>query len=282
MRLAIIALMLGAGAFPVRADERPTLAMLGLHAGAGMSPETLGTIGELLLTALDSTGRFTVTGRSDLVAVLGLERERQLLGCDANTECMAEIAGALGVEYVASGDVGRLGSLTILTLKLIEVRSAKVIVRVKRTVSDDGELAKVMESAAAELAAAVRRKPARASELDGRGQTLDIKSAGLGAGFWSALVSAGIVVSVGGFFAREAFVSAGRVRSAVDPNEYVQAKVDASRSSTIANVAFTVAGATAIGAGVVWLLNDGGTAGATATRTMLVPSIDGLVVIVYF
>lgn len=60
---------------------------------------------EVLATHLREHGLKVMTGR-DIGAVLGLERQKQLLGCmDDSTSCSAELAGALGVGALVVGTV---------------------------------------------------------------------------------------------------------------------------------------------------------------------------------
>ena len=47
---------------------------------------------------------------------------------------MAEIGGALGVDRLVIGQIGKLGSSYIVTLKLMDIRDAKVEKRVSKTV----------------------------------------------------------------------------------------------------------------------------------------------------
>lgn len=57
-----------------------------------------------------------VTTPADLRAVLGLERQRQLLGCEGSS-CLAELTGALGAEFVVLGQVARSSVGYRLTVK---------------------------------------------------------------------------------------------------------------------------------------------------------------------
>ena len=41
--------------------------------------------------------------------MLAFEKQRQMLGC-ADTGCIAEIGGALGVDYIISGKVTRIAA----------------------------------------------------------------------------------------------------------------------------------------------------------------------------
>ena len=59
------------------------------------------------------------------------ELERQLSGGCDDASCVAELGGALGAKYLISGQVGKLGSLYTLQLKLIDIET----VAAKRTAS---------------------------------------------------------------------------------------------------------------------------------------------------
>lgn len=63
--------------------------------------------------------------------MLTVEQQRQLVGCSENS-CMSELAGALGAEHLVSGLIGKLGSTFVLTLKLIDTRTARAAARASR------------------------------------------------------------------------------------------------------------------------------------------------------
>jgi len=111
-----------------------------LIAGEGISPKTASMTEEMLLNAMHRTRRFSAVGRSDIANLIGFERQKQLAGCSEDTSCAAEIAGALGVGYVASASLGRVGPLTVVSLKIIQVSTAKVMVRADVRVTGEGEL----------------------------------------------------------------------------------------------------------------------------------------------
>ena len=94
----------------------PLLAMPGLNAvNVGRSEADL--YGELLAQRLQRGGLKVLSAR-DLSAVMGLERQKQLLGC-AESSCVAELAGALGTDGLLVGDVGKLETLWALNVKVL-------------------------------------------------------------------------------------------------------------------------------------------------------------------
>jgi len=93
-------------------------------------------LSEVALTEAASFRGFDTIGRSDIQSLLGLEKQRQLLGCSEDASCLADLGGALGVDYLLVGSVGRLGALLRLDLKLVEGRRARVVGRVGASLDD--------------------------------------------------------------------------------------------------------------------------------------------------
>lgn len=57
---------------------------------------------------------------SEIAALLGLERQRQLLGCtDEQGSCLAEMANALGTDGLVRGSLGKFGKAYQLDLKVL-------------------------------------------------------------------------------------------------------------------------------------------------------------------
>src|SRR5688572_24149396 len=52
-------------------------------------------------------GKIQVATKAEVSAVLGMERQRNLLGCSEQGSCMAELAGALGVDGIITGSLAR-------------------------------------------------------------------------------------------------------------------------------------------------------------------------------
>jgi TolB-like protein len=102
-------------------------------------PQQEALLSEVALTEAASFRGFDTVGRSDIQSLLGLERQRQLLGCSEDAACLAEIGGALGVDYLLVGSVGRIGALLRLDLKLVEARKARVVGRVGTSLDQQAE-----------------------------------------------------------------------------------------------------------------------------------------------
>ncbi|MBI5508657.1 MAG: hypothetical protein HY903_07880 [Deltaproteobacteria bacterium] len=75
--------------------------------------------------ALHGLGVFEITTQDDIRAILAREAEKQLLGCDA-AGCLAEIGGALGVDYVLTGVVTAVGETLSVDLRFVNIGKATV------------------------------------------------------------------------------------------------------------------------------------------------------------
>lgn len=140
------------------APTKQRVGVLEFTAKGGVSQEQLDVLADLAATELRSTGRFEVVTKSDIQAMLGLERAKELVGCD-DASCIAEIGGALGVDLIVAGNAGRFGRLFGVNLKLIDIRRAAVIDSVFRKLEGGVEaLLEDMPNAVRELVGLPSRK----------------------------------------------------------------------------------------------------------------------------
>lgn len=121
---ALGALLLAA---PPAVAARPSLAVFPLQAGDGVSAGMTGTVSDYLTEEVRRFPAFSrVVSQRDVEAVLSLERQRQMMDCNA-ASCVAEIAGALGVDLVLIGSLGRVGAVAILTVRVVRVKDGNVV-----------------------------------------------------------------------------------------------------------------------------------------------------------
>jgi len=123
-----------------------------------VNPELGGYVEDRLATQLRARG-LQVTTPSDLVAMLGLERQKQLLGCSDNTSCYAELTDALGVSNVLLGRLTRLGTRFELDVRVIRQGSTKIIASDTRGIDDETRLGTLVERAADALVDQLRPPP---------------------------------------------------------------------------------------------------------------------------
>jgi hypothetical protein len=104
---------------------------------------------EFLAEQLSSRGLRVLTAR-DIAAVVGVERQRQLLGCQ-ESGCSFEIAGALGADGVITGDLGLLEGAYVWTVKVLAAQDGTVLASRSARSSSARALRDGLQQAAADL-----------------------------------------------------------------------------------------------------------------------------------
>ena len=108
------------GSPPAAAPQGAKIKLLVVGIAArGLDQTAADLFGEALVGELRKRPMLKVTDHNDISAVLGVDREKQLLGC-TDSACMAEIGGALGVDLLVRGTLGRVGKLLLVNLTLID------------------------------------------------------------------------------------------------------------------------------------------------------------------
>jgi len=82
------------------------------------------TLGGILAKSVTDLGH-EVMSPADIQAIIGLERLKDLVGCESDSSCLTELGGALGADLIIGGSLGKLGEKYNLTLSLIDNNSAK-------------------------------------------------------------------------------------------------------------------------------------------------------------
>lgn len=132
------------------------MALLGFRAES--TPSLASTFLDVLVTEVANTGRYEVISKNEIDSMLGLERMKDVIGCD-DVSCMAEIGGALGVERMISGSVARLGEAFVVNLQLINVLYGNVENRVSmRWEGPALDVVKVIGAAAQDLVLPFKEK----------------------------------------------------------------------------------------------------------------------------
>lgn len=107
-----------------------------------------------------------VTTRSEMQALIGLEQQKQLLGCsDESTSCLAELAGALGVDAVIIGSLARLGSAYTVNIKIVSASNGETLALRSGRAEDDDALHKLLDDAAEDMAEQLRDRSPRDSAV---------------------------------------------------------------------------------------------------------------------
>ena len=144
----------------VAASPQPAIAVTRFRL-VQVAPELGGYAEDRLAHRLALSG-FQVTTPADLETMLGLERQRTLLGCndETSTSCLAEISAALGVPLVAAGRLTRLGKRLEVDVRVIRQKDGQVAASDTRWTDDESRLGELLEQAALALAEQLAPKAA--------------------------------------------------------------------------------------------------------------------------
>ncbi len=112
-----------ARAAAARAGRTTKVVLLPLVPLGGVGRETAQLLGDALAGELRRRPGVSVLTQSDVSALLGVEKTRQMLGC-AEAGCMAEIGGALGADRVVHGSLGRVGASLVVNLSALDPKRA--------------------------------------------------------------------------------------------------------------------------------------------------------------
>jgi hypothetical protein len=124
---AVLLLAFALAAAPAAAKS---LALMGLRAGEGATEQLTDAVADALVSELRRAGATLIT-QDEVGAIVGLERQREVLGCD-QAACYAELSGALGVDELVTGGVSKLGTSWMIILKRIDLQQNKVVAQSDR------------------------------------------------------------------------------------------------------------------------------------------------------
>lgn len=243
-------LICGLAAVPAKAAEKPRIIVLNLSHSDAKLELLARSLSEQILTELTRSQHVEAVGQSDLASVLGLERQKQLLGCtDESTSCLAEISAALGAPWLVSGSLARLGNSVRIDLKLIRTKDGAAIYRDGRSTDDEGQVFKLLASMVRDLvegAGFSGSAPSSSGSANAGVPPLILLGVGV-----AALVAGGIVTGI----------SSGQWRDLHDPTwtaktSWVEVKStgEAFNTGIIVGPSLMAVGVVAATAGLLWRL----------------------------
>jgi len=133
------------------ADKKIFLAISPLQAKK-VDPEEVDLISDALSGELQNTGAFRVMERSQMDRILK-EQGLQTSGICEGNECAVEVGKVLGIDRIVVGSVGRIGSMFIINVRMVDVSSGEIVASVRR--NQDSELKYVLTSLVPEVAKAL-------------------------------------------------------------------------------------------------------------------------------
>ncbi|MBK7859850.1 MAG: hypothetical protein IPJ65_14750 [Archangiaceae bacterium] len=133
---------------------------------------------------------FRVVTAKELAALIGIERQKQLLGCaDSDSSCLAELTNALGTDALVTGSIGRFGARFTVNIRVTAATDGAALAVFSSEVGSEDELPATLSRAAADIAGQLR--PRAVAPLSQR--------IGIGAGFGvslAMLIASGICLAL--------------------------------------------------------------------------------------
>lgn len=105
--------------------EKNTIGILSINTRGGVSPSEAQTLTDRLRTELVNTRTFVVLERGQMDAILK-EQGFNLSGC-TSSECAVEVGRLLGVQQMVTGEVGKIGDVITIDVRVFDVQTGKII-----------------------------------------------------------------------------------------------------------------------------------------------------------
>jgi hypothetical protein len=112
----------------------------------------LSTMSGLAAAHLSGVSRLEVISSAEVKSIVELEGEKQALGCEEDTSCLAEVASAMGARLIVMGQMNKLGSLFVLNVSLFDSDEAKTVSRRSVKANNLDQLAVALDPALDQMA----------------------------------------------------------------------------------------------------------------------------------
>ncbi|HEY3446910.1 MAG TPA: hypothetical protein VGK67_11125 [Myxococcales bacterium] len=125
---------------PAKKKSKPRIAVLDVRTAGTLDPKTFEGLSGLIASEIAArASAVQVIGSGDIRAMVGFEREKQLMGC-SESACLAEIGGALGVDWMLTTEGSKLGGTWILTMVLIDVPKSRPLKRLSQRTDQENKV----------------------------------------------------------------------------------------------------------------------------------------------
>jgi hypothetical protein len=234
--LAFLGLLLGSTGSLAAPQRLPKVATVDVKATGTFDPKTVAGLSSFIAIEASRHPVKVISG-AEVRTMLGFEKERALVGC-TDSSCLVDVGGALGVDFLLVSEVSEVGGVWMLSLTLLDMKSAQAVGRALKRTRGTGDLVDLAAEAVAEVFARFAPPP-RASRSAGTARTAGFVVGGVGL----AVLAGG---GASGFLAQQAY---GQAEEAVKAGDAVrlEARKGAARDAmTAANVLYGVGGAAAL------------------------------------
>lgn len=269
MTSLLVALAIAASPPADASQKTLSLAAPGLKY-VGIDPSAGDVYLDYFTQQLSLKGHIRVTTRDEVAVLLGVERQKQLLGCGENTgSCIAELAGALGSDGVITGSLAKLGTGFVANIKIVANNGEPLAVFSQRVPTEDALLS-FLEKAAAQFAAnhgAAQPKQEIVEAVEPSAPSVEAMPSTGRSKLWMAPAAVGVVaLGASGVFALQAKATKDRLDSGDESIHDVTALDKAVADGKGQQQVALILGAVGVAAGVATaVMLATGSEGATAS-----------------
>ncbi len=167
MKRTVLIFLFAAGIL-LSAEDRTPVAVIDLIEKSGVSKDTADMISDYLRTQLVNEEKFIVVSRDNMNAIL-TEQNFQAAACDTE-ECMVQAGKLLGVTMLFTGTLGKVGTLFLLNLKMLNVETGEIAKAVSEETKNEEGLLEAVKKIVAEISGK-DYKPAASPSMPGDPRT---------------------------------------------------------------------------------------------------------------
>jgi TolB-like protein len=124
---------------PTEAKFKGSVMVLGLRS-VGIDQSDADALTHRIATVLGRRKELKSISKNEIKEVLLMEKNKQLLGCDADEACLAQVRNISDVDYVLSGSIGKIAESYVMNMSLVHVQDTKTVAQTSLTMTKISEL----------------------------------------------------------------------------------------------------------------------------------------------
>jgi hypothetical protein len=203
----------------------------------------------------------------EIQTAIGMERQKQLLGCAAeDSSCLAELAGALGVDAILFGNVGQFGKTFQVNIKVLQANNLAPLATFSAHVDSEEGLLTELTRGADQIAVQLQNgQPERVKLKDADAEVVSSSGGGKKSRVLSWVMLGG-GVAVGGAGLALLIVTLGRANEIRNAPSSAEALALRNGAIPLEAAGWICAGlgVAALATGIVTLLTGGSTSGSAS------------------
>ena len=234
-------------------------------------PEGMGkVISDSLLAEVRKLEGISAIGMEEIYEMLQHEKSRQVMGCEADDACLAEIAGALGVDELVTGRLSEEADGRVFLIRRINQRRAEVVGTVNKRlkIGNGEEFLLAIGPGVEELYPERQNRPGTKRGVPNK-VLLRLNPPPIDATItWSTIAAGAAALALGGTFAylgneqsgnynsREYHISQGLEPGRVAAGSFDDLQISGQRNELIGNIGLIVGGTVALASAVMSFFTD--------------------------